>query len=99
MTSQNTPYVLEIAAMLQLPELDTESLRKAARDNGVSDAQLAEAATETSKLLTRPEAEVWEWVRQQYLADGRAQGYVGYGEPTLWVLRQLASTHYAGTTG
>lgn len=96
--NNNTPYVLEVAAMLTVSERegrDTQSLREAAAKNNVTDEQLEKALEQVRALPDQTAAGLARWSREQYLSDGRAKGYVGPDdEPTAWVLGQLAHNHY-----
>ena len=95
MSSQNLPYVLEIAGMTLMADdkgQSTDSLRETAAKNGVDSDQLDRAIT----ILRRLPAEGrTEFVYQQMLLDGRVKGYVGLDDqPSPWTLGQLAHGYY-----
>lgn len=100
--AENRPYIFELAAIsLQSTEpASSAGIRDIAARNGVDLDQLDRAA-EILRGVVADGGDLDEWVRNEYILDGRLHGYLPVdaspadAELTTWKLGQFAEAHYA----
>lgn len=101
--AENRPYTFELAALaLQSTETSGgggESIRDVAARNGVNLDQL-DRAVEILRGVAAAGVDIDEWVRNEYILDGRLHGYLPIdaspadAELTTFKLGQFAEAYY-----
>ncbi len=100
--AENRPYIFELAAIsLQSTESPgSEGIRDVAARNGVDLEQLDRAA-EILRGVVAAGGDLDEWIRNEYILDGRLHGYLPIDaspadtDLATWKLGQFAEAHYA----
>lgn len=100
--AENRPYTFELAAIaLEVPaeSAGDEGIRDVAARNGV-DLDQFDRAVEILKGVAAAGGDIGEWVRNEYILDGRLHGYLPIdasltdADLTTWKLGQYAEAHY-----
>ena len=99
--NQNQPFVLELAMRVaQLHRAGESSkalwLRKQRQAMTIDDDQLKQALAVLYGLPDQSPEGMEDWVRKQYLSDGKRNGYLVDADDTapFWLLAAKAHTHY-----
>ncbi|AII07912.1 MULTISPECIES: hypothetical protein [Rhodococcus] len=99
--NRNQPFVCEMAFHIvhlhRAGETDKAlNLRKQPQGMTVDDDQLHRAVAQIYGLPDQSNEAMEEWVRSQYLADGRDKGYLSEDDASapLWLLAGKAHTYY-----
>ncbi|NMM91970.1 hypothetical protein B2J88_48215 [Rhodococcus sp. SRB_17] len=99
--NRNQPFVLELALRLAQLHRAGDSrkalwLRKQRQAMTVDDDQLKQALAVLYSLPDQSPEGMEDWVRMQYLSDGKRNGYLMNADDTepFWLLAAKAHTHY-----